>query len=169
MKRCLLISFWMLLCASSFGQAVTQKMLVGKWYLVRHTVDGKLILDRDDPQTMMNYYMKALREQNPDYTRQDSVDLEQSIYRTINAFANYFIEFNEDNTYRNTIIKRDANEASNETEGGTYQFNPATQKMLQTEGDGAKHEISISIKNKLLKMQFSVGKKNFIMEFRKRS
>lgn len=169
MKRLLLIGFCLsMFSVCLFGQAVTQKMILGKWYLVRHTMDSTPILDCENPEALLGFYLKKLHEEKPDATRQDSVDLEETVYRTNKAFENYFLEYKEDNTYRNTVIKEDANEASEETEGGTYQFIPAEQKIIQKEPDGDRHEIKVAIRNKILILQFKANDNSFVMEFKKR-
>lgn len=169
MKRSLLFCLGIyLFCSSVSGQALTQKMLLGKWFLIRHSVDTTLVLDLENPDYTVDYYMKQLKREKSELTRQDSIDVEDNVYRTINGFENYFIEYFENNTYRNTLIKADRNEASDFTESGTYTFIPEESRIIQEEQDGTRHEAKVSIKNKVLKLQIEGKDKKFIMEFRKR-
>lgn len=163
--RNLLLVFSGLLALQCHGQ-VTQEQLLGKWYLQTFHIDSMLVIDKQNPMEVVRQNMHRLKEMKPRYTAADSTAYAEDVLRKIAAFDQYFIEFLEDGTYRNTKIVQ--GRVTADIEEGQFKLIDSGTALVQEDKAKRVSTSSIEINDGILKLVFNVADRKTTFRFERR-
>ncbi len=150
------------LADNSFGQ-VTEKNILGKWFLTKFQVDSMLTIDKHNPTNVVLLNINQLKNVKPGYSSSDSVEYANQIMSRMKVFENYFLEFLEDGTYQNTKLAR--GQKTNGVQSGKFRLKESNKILVQVDADNRTTESSIEINNSVLKIFMNIADKKTIMTF----